>query len=223
MLTSFHKKGNFLKKLLLLLLIFIFFSEELFAKTTKVKRIVHLENIYKKVSKKTNINKKALRKAFTYYKKNYKKKALSKNYLAIADYTKTAKQKRLFIINLNNGYVFKHKVAHGKRSGKFGGKVKKSSNKRHTYMTPYGFFKIGSHVGKTQKKRYKYLSVKGLQWNNKKVGLPSRKGGRDIIVHPAKYVNSGGRSHGCFAICPKDRVAVFKRLKTALLYSYTGR
>jgi len=212
-----------LKKSLLFLVLFVFLSGEIFAKTTTSKRIIHLEKIYKKVAKKTNISKKALRRAFTYYKKNYKRKALSKNYLAIADYTKTARHKRLYIINLNNGYVFRHKVAHGKHSGSIGGRVKKSSNKRNTNMTPYGFFKVGSYVGKTKKKHYKYLSIKGLQWNNKKVGLPSRKGGRDIIVHPAKYVNGGGRSHGCFAICPKDRRAVFKRLKRALLYSYTGR
>ena len=212
-----------MKKIGLLLLLCLFFTGTLFAKHGDYAKRVHLERIYKKVAKKTNINKKALRKAFTYYKKNYKKRSLSRNYLAIADYTKPAKQKRLFIINLNNGYVFKHKVAHGKRSGRVGGKVRRSSNKRNSNMTPYGFFKIGSRVGRTHKKHYKYLSVKGLQWSNKKVGLPSRKGGRDIIVHPAKYVNRGGRSHGCFAICPKDRKVVFKRLKRALLYSYTGR
>ena len=201
----------------------VFFSGELVAKTTWSKRNIHLEKIYKQVSKKTNISKKALRKAFTYYKKNYKRKSLSKNYLAIADYTKSARKKRLFIINLNNGYAFKHKIAHGKRSGVIGGKVKRSSNKRNSYMTPYGFFKVGSSVGKTKKKHYRYLSVKGLQWSNRKVGKPSRKGGRDVIIHPAKYVNRGGRSHGCFAICPNDQWKVFKRLKTALLYSYTGR
>ncbi len=201
----------------------VFFSGELVAKTTWSKRNIHLEKIYKQVSKKTNISKKALRKAFTYYKKNYKKKALSKNYLAIADYTKSARTKRLFIINLNNGYVFRHKIAHGKYSGAIGGKVKRSSNKRNSYMTPYGFFKVGSSVGKTKKKHYRYLSVKGLQWSNRKVGKPARRGGRDVIIHPAKYVNRGGRSHGCFAICPRDQWKVFKRLKTALLYSYTGR
>ena len=201
----------------------IFLSGELLAKGTFSKRSIHLEKIYKQVSKKTTISKKALRKAFTYYEKNYKKKALSKNYLAIADYTKSAREKRLFIINLNNGYVFKHKIAHGKRSGAIGGRVKRSSNKRNSYMTPYGFFKVGSSVGKTRKKHYRYLSVQGLQWSNRKVGKPSRKGGRDVIIHPAKYVKNGGRSHGCFAIRPKDQWKVFKRLKTALLYSYTGR
>jgi len=183
----------------------------------------HLNKIYKKVLKKSNINKRALRKAFAYYKKNQYKKKLSKRYLAIADYTKTARQRRLYIINLYNGKVYRHKVAHGKHSGKIGGKVRHSSNKCGTKMTPYGFFKVGTHVGKTKKRHYRYLSVKGLQWSNRKVGFPSRKGGRDIIVHPAKYVKSGGRSYGCFAIQPRGMWRVFKQLKSALLYSYTGR
>ena len=212
-----------MKKFLLLLLISLVFSGNLMAKGISKKQATHLHKIYKRVAKKSNISKRALKKAFAFYRKNQKKKGLSKNYLAIADYTKTAKHKRLYIINLKNGKVYRHKIAHGKRSGAIGGKVKKSSNKRGTHMTPYGFFKVGSHIGKTKKKRYRYLSVKGLQWSNRKVGYPSRRGGRDVIVHPAKYVKRGGRSHGCFAVQPKDMWIIFKRLKRALLYSYTGR
>ena len=88
-----------------------------------------LNHTYKKVSKNTNINKKALKKAFSYYKKNQKKKKLSTKYLAIADYTKSAKHKRLYIINLHKGSVSRYKVAHGKCSGVIGGKVRRSSNK----------------------------------------------------------------------------------------------
>jgi len=182
-----------------------------------------LDYVYKKVAKKTNINKKALKKAFAFYKKNQKRKKLSSKYLAIADYTKSARDKRLYIINLQKGSVHRYKVAHGKRSGKIGGKVKRSSNKRKSKMTPYGFFKVGTKVGKTKKKKYRYLSVKGLQKSNRKVGYPTCKGGRDVIIHPAKYVNGGGRSHGCFAIRPQDKWKVFAKLKQALLYSYTGR
>jgi hypothetical protein len=183
----------------------------------------HLDKIYKKVARKSNINKRALKRAFSYYKKNRKKKSLSTKYLAIADYTKTARQKRLYIISLKDGRIYRHKIAHGKRSGSVGGKVKHSSNRAGSYMTPYGFFKVGSSIGKTKKKHYRYLSVKGLQRSNRKVGYPTRKGGRDVIVHPANYVKSGGRSHGCFAIQRRDMWAVFKRLKSALFYSYTGR
>ncbi|HIM93604.1 MAG TPA: hypothetical protein EYM49_01020 [Campylobacterales bacterium] len=193
------------------------------SKKLNQKQVRKLNKIYKKISKKTNINKRALKKAFSYYKKNKYKKSLSSKYLAIADYTKKAKNKRLYIINLKNGAVHKHKVAHGKYSGRVGGKVKRSSNRRNSKMTPYGFFKVGSRVGRTKKKGYKYLSVKGLERSNKKVGYPTRHGGRDVVVHTAQYVNSGGRSHGCFAIPPRDKNRVFAKLKKALLYSYTGR
>jgi len=182
-----------------------------------------INKIYKKVAKKTHINKKALSRAFRYYKKNKSRKGLSSKYLAIADYTKTARKKRLYIISLKNGKTYQYKVAHGKYSGKIGGKVRRSSNRRNSKMTPYGFFKVGSKVRRTRKKRYQYLSVKGLQRSNRKVGVPARYGGRDVVLHPAKYVNRGGRSHGCFSICPKDRYRIFSKLKRALLYSYTGR
>lgn len=202
------------------MLLILLFNEMVFAKDYNKR---HLQKIYKQVAKKSNINKIALKNAFSYYVKNKRKKALSSKYLAIADYTKTARQKRLYIINLKNGKIYRHRIAHGKRSGSIGGRVRRSSNRVGSCMTPYGFFKIGSRVGKTKKKHYCYLTVKGLQRSNRKVGYPSRKGGRDVIVHPASYVKRGGRSHGCFSIERKDMWVVFKRLKNTLFYSYTGR
>jgi len=204
----------------ILLIVMLLFASEVSAKTLTT---WHINQIYKKVYKHSNINKKALKRAFAYYKKNYRTKRLSQKYLAIADYTKTARKKRLYIINLQKGSIYRYKVAHGKYSGAIGGRVKRSSNRRNSKMTPYGFFKVGSFIGKTKKKHYRYLTVKGLQWSNRKVGLPARKGGRDVIIHPAKYVNRGGRSHGCFSICPRDKWNVFAKLKKALFYSYTGR
>jgi ribosomal protein S8 len=198
----------------------------LFLSTTiEAKRLSnwHLDRVYHKVSKNSNINKQALKDAFYYYKKNRYKKKLSKQYMAIADYTKVSGSQRLYIINLRTAKVYRHKIAHGRRSGAKGGRVWRSSNKLQSNMTPYGFFRVGSWQGITAKKKYHYLPIKGLQWNNKKVGLPTRKGGRDIVLHTASYVNRGGRSLGCFAIKPQDRGVVFKKLKTALLYSFTGR
>jgi hypothetical protein len=183
----------------------------------------HLTKIYRKVAKSSSVNKRALKEAFDYYKKYKKIKRLSKEYLAIADYTKTSNIKRLYTIRLSDGKVYRYFVSHGLRSGAKGGRVWRSSNKPNSNMTPYGFFKVGSFEGITSKKRYPYLSIKGLQWYNKKVGFPLRKGGRDIVLHTANYVNYEGRSLGCFAIKPKDRSSVFNKMKTALLYSYTGR
>jgi outer membrane biosynthesis protein TonB len=187
--------------------------------TPKSKR---LAKTYRKVYARGVVSRKALREAFQYYQKNAKRERLNKSYLAVADYTKSAMKNRLHIINLNTGRVYSYKVAHGKYSGPKGGRVYRTSNRRNSYKTSKGFFKVGHKEGVTLKKRYRYLSVTGLQKANRKVGLPTRMGGRDIVLHTAKYVNSGGRSHGCFAIRPQDKKAVFSKLKGALLYSYAG-
>lgn len=215
-----------MKTIIILLTILLFSTTQCSAKNSYKSRYVsvsHLHKILKKVKQTSNVSQRALNRAFKYYEKNRYKKRLSPDYIAIADYTKVAMEKRLYIINLRSGEVDGHRVAHGKNSGARGGRVWRSSNTRHTYMTPYGFFKVGVDEGITTKKRYDYLSVEGLEKINRKVGESPRNGGRDILLHTAKYVNWGGRSYGCFAIAPQDKKLVFNRLKRALLYSYTGR
>lgn len=176
-----------------------------------------LYNVFQKVKRTSNISTKALAKTFHYYEKNRYRKHLSPDYLAIADYTKLASQKRLFIINLHTGRVRKHLVAHGLKSGAKGGRVWRASNKEGSLKTPTGFFKVGSKEGTTWRKKYKYLGIEGLEWKNRN----ARK--REIILHTASYVAKGGRSYGCFAIKPQDRWQVFSRLKRALLFSYVGK
>jgi len=219
-----------MKKLIILFSLLTLISTNIYAKNSYGRKykgsyvsVAHLHTIFDRVKRTSNVSQRALSQAFTFYEKNRYKKRLSPDYIAIADYTKTAMQKRLYIIDLHNGRVHRHMVAHGKNSGLKGGRVWRSSNVVNSYMTPYGFFKVGSREGITYRKKYKYLSVQGLEWSNRKVGEPTRKGGRDILLHTAKYVANGGRSYGCFSIRPQDKRAVFNRIKTALLYSYTGR
>jgi len=219
-----------MKKLIILLSLLTLISSNSYAKNSYNNKykgshvsISHLHKIFEKVKRNSTVSQKALSEAFTYYEKNRYKKKLSADYIAIADYTKSAMKKRLYIINLHSGVVNNHMVAHGKNSGSKGGRVWRSSNVVNSYMTPYGFFKVGYREGVTYKKKYKYLSVQGLEWSNRKVGESTRSGGRDILLHTAKYVANGGRSYGCFSIRPQDKRAVFNRIKTALLYSYTGR
>jgi len=178
--------------------------------------ISHLHKIFNRVKRTSDVSQYALSKAFNYYEKNRYKKHLSPHYIAIADYTKLATTKRLYIINLHSGKVYRHLVAHGKNSGAMGGRVWSASNRLNSFKTPTGFFKVGRREGLTSK-RYKYLGIEGLEWKNRN----ARK--REILLHTAKYVKWGGRSGGCFAILPKDKKMVFDRLKTALLYSYVGR
>ncbi|CAA6810147.1 MAG: Unknown protein [uncultured Sulfurovum sp.] len=178
--------------------------------------IAHLKYIYNKVKRTSSVSEKALAKTFHYYEKNRYAKYLSPNYLAIADYTKFASQKRLFIINLHTGEVNKHLVAHGLNSGARGDRVWSAGNQAGSYKTPTGFFKVGYKEGITFRKKYDYLGLDGLEWKNRNAKQ------REIILHTASYVGSLGRSHGCFAIEPKDKREVFSRMKSALLFSYVG-
>jgi len=178
--------------------------------------VAHLHYVFKKVKGSSNVSEKALAKTFDYYENNRYVKHLSPNYIAIADYTKLASQKRLYIINLHTGNVKSHLVAHGLNSGAKGGRVWRGSNRAGSYKTPTGFFKVGHKEGITTRKKYNYLSLDGLEWKNRN----AKK--REIILHTASYVSRAGRSHGCFAIQPKDRWQVFSRMKRALLFSYVG-
>ncbi|CAA6821304.1 MAG: Unknown protein [uncultured Sulfurovum sp.] len=178
--------------------------------------VSHLHYIFNQVKQNSNVSEKALAKTFFYYEKNRYAKHLSPNYIAIADYTKLASEKRLFIINLHTAEVRQHDVAHGINSGAKGDRVWSAGNQAGSYKTPTGFFKVGAKEGITSKKRYDYLGLEGLEWKNRN----AKK--REIILHTAAYVNWEGRSRGCFAIKPSDKWQVFSRMKRALLFSYAG-
>ena len=209
-----------MKKLILLTLTLVLFSTNSIARNTYHKNtyvgVANLHKIFEKVKRNSDVSEKALADAFAYYEKNHYKKRLSPYYIAVADYTKVALHKRLYIINLHTGKVSRYLVAHGINSGKKYGRVINAGNAKGSLKTPTGFFKVGVKEGVTTKKRYNYLSVYGLEKKNKN----ARK--RQILLHTAWYVARAGRSYGCFAIEPKEKYHVFSKLKTALLYSYTG-
>ena len=181
-----------------------------------------LARVYARILQSGKVNKGALQKAFKYYEDNRYSRELSSKHMAIADYTQTALTRRLHIIDLKAGNVKSYQVAHGRRSGPVGGRVHTVSNVVGSNKTSQGFFKVGFKEGRTRTKGYDYLPIEGLESGNRKVGLPTRLGGRDVIVHTASYVESGGRSNGCFAIRPQDKRQVFGKLKGALLLSYAG-
>lgn len=210
-------------KLLITVIMILTFSSTLSSATGPYLTLYRLHQVFNSVKKHSDVSQKALARTFAYYEKYRYIKHLSSQYISIADYTKTALQRRLYIINLYTGEINSYLVAHGVNSGAKGGRVWRSSNRRGSHKTPYGFFKIGFKEGKTTKKGYDYLSVRGLEWSNRNAGLSPRKGGRDILVHTASYVARAGRSHGCFAIRPEDKLSVFPKLKGSLFYSYTGR
>lgn len=181
-----------------------------------------MARVYARLLQSGKVSKPALQKAFKYYENNRYSRELSDRHMAIADYTQAALARRLHIIDLKSGNVKSYQVAHGRRSGPVGGRVHSVSNAVGSNKTSQGFFKVGFKEGRTRTKGYPYLPIEGLESANRKVGLPTRLGGRDVIVHTASYVESGGRSNGCFAIRPQDRRMVFGKLKGALLLSYAG-
>ena len=181
-----------------------------------------LVQVFNKVAASGKVDRKALVRAFKYYQENKKSSGLAQTHIAIADYTKLATTKRLHIINLNTAGVTSVQVAHGRKSGPIGGRVTSTSNANGSNKTTKGFYKVGTKEGRTSRKGLPYLAVQGLESGNRLVGLPPRKGGRDIIIHTAGYVASGGRSLGCFSIRPQDKRLVFNKLKGVLFYSYVG-
>lgn len=178
--------------------------------------VSHLHYVFNKVKESSTVSQKALARAFDYYKTHRYSKKLSPNFLAIADYTKSGFEKRLFIIDLHKGTCKRYLVAHGRKSGVRGGRVWHASNRAGSHKTPTGFFKIGSKEGITTRKKYNYLPLDGLEYKNRN----AKK--RQIILHTAAYVDGAGRSKGCFAIAPEAREQVFSQMKQALLFSYTG-
>ena len=210
-----------MKKIILLLTLTLFiFPTSSIARTTYYKSayvsVAHLHKIFEKAKRNSDVSEKALADAFAFYEKNRYRRRLSSEYIAVADYTKVALHKRLYIINLHTGKVSRYLVAHGVNSGAKYGRVISAGNAKGSLKTPTGFFKVGVKEGITTKKRYKYLSVDGLERQNRN----ARE--RQILVHTASYVSRAGRSYGCFAIEPKDKSQIFSKLKKALLYSYTG-
>lgn len=210
------------RKFLLFLSMFLF-AVSLHARTAYLESkssyyisVSKLHAVFNSVKKNSDVSQKALANAFYYYEKNRHHKKLSPKYLAIADYTKLASQKRLYIINLHTAEVLKFMVAHGRNSGEVGDRVWNASNIMGSYQTPTGFFKVGYEEKITTTKGYDYLDLDGLEWKNRNAK------NREIILHTASYVQTQGRSKGCFAIKPEDKWQVFSRLKNALLFSYVG-
>lgn len=122
--------------------------------------------------------------------------------LSIIDFSKPSTQKRLFILDMNNGtLMFNTLVAHGRRSGEL--IATRFSNRINSLMSSLGFYLTGEpFIG-----QHGYsLTLEGKEkgWNDNAFH-------RRIIMHPAGYVSEEhirqwgylGRSEGCPAI-PED-------------------
>lgn len=119
--------------------------------------------------------------------------------LTICDYTKSSKQKRLYVLDMVNGKVLYHSyVSHGKNSGaEF---ATSFSNKAESHKSSLGFMVTGdTYMGK---------SGYSLHLDGKEKGFNDRVRDRAVVMHGSRYVSSTrasegdemGRSFGCPAV-----------------------
>ncbi len=133
----------------------------------------------------------------------FKKMNLHNPIMAIADFSQSSKNKRLYVIDLIEKKILMHTyVAHGRNSGEEF--AKKFSNTNSSYQSSLGFYRtLGTYIGKHGLS----LKLEGVE-----KGINDRAFERAIVMHGADYVsenfikNTGrlGRSQGCPAVSLAD-------------------
>lgn len=112
----------------------------------------------------------------------------------VVDFTKPSSQKRLQVIEMNEGKVLLDTwCAHGTNTG--GLYAKYFSNKIGSHQSSLGTYKTnGTYISKKFKRA---LIIDGLE-----KGFNDKARVRAIVVHGSNYIGNGktGRSWGCFAV-----------------------
>lgn len=140
--------------------------------------------------------------------------------LTIADFSKVSSQKRLYIINVEEGKILYHTlVAHGRNSGLQ--YATDFSNKPESFKSSLGFYvTMNSYYGD---KGYS-LKLKGVE-----KGINDRAYDRAIVLHGSDYVsaqfanNKGyiGRSLGCPSVPVKQSAGIINTIKNgSVLFIY---
>jgi hypothetical protein len=167
--------------------------------------------------------------AFDYAWKGYqrlldKKMITRAAYLTICDFSQSSRQKRLYIIDVENSKLLINTyVAHGKNSGaEF---ATQFSNKSESLQSSLGFYiTSGTYIGQHG------LS---LRINGVDPGYNDHALERSIVIHGAAYVNGArvksgmymGRSWGCPAVPEKESANIITTIKNGtclFLYHPSG-
>jgi hypothetical protein len=132
--------------------------------------------------------------------------------MAIVDFSKPSSEPRFHLVDLQNGTVDSHFVAHGRGSDPdHSGFVERFSNDFGSYASSNGTYVTGDYYNG------KYglsMKVRGLDWSNYNAEP------RAIVIHNAWYAEDDmiplhgklGRSEGCFAMSRKSQYEVMRRL-----------
>jgi L,D-transpeptidase-like protein len=135
-----------------------------------------------------------------------------RDFIGVADFSLPSRAPRFHLVNLADGSVRSHLVAHGRGSDpSHTGWLERFSNEPHSNATSAGAYRTGSlYVGAHGRS----MRLEGLDPTN------SNALSRAIVVHGAWYVNervigySGmlGRSQGCFAVADSSLPEIMARL-----------
>ena len=162
----------------------------------------YITQVYDKMDlSKTGLELDVFRKAVIgYYNlKDGQKLSSDKNIISIADFTKTSRSKRLWIVDLDSQkLLFNTFVAHGQGSGN--DMATSFSNTPNSHQSSMGFYLTNeTYFGKHGLS----LKLDGMD-----EGYNTNARARAVVVHGAEYVSTGtikqlgrlGRSHGCPAV-----------------------
>ncbi len=138
-------------------------------------------------------------------------KLIKQDILTLIDFSKSANQKRLWIIDLKNNKVLKHTlVAHGRNTGEE--YASKFSNTPESNQSSLGFYVTGStYVGKHGTSLKLHGMEKGINDNAER---------RAIVMHAAEYVSESFikrvgrlcRSQGCPAVPVEEHKEIIQTL-----------
>ena len=147
-----------------------------------------------------------------YLKLKEQNKLEKESILTVIDFTKSSKEKRLFVIDLEaKKMLFNELVAHGMNTG--ADYAKYFSNNRHSNQSSLGFFVTGEPY--KGKKGYS-LKLYGLEKNFNDLAFE-----RGVVMHGADYVSEKfikqngrlGRSFGCTAVSQEVNSFIINAIK----------
>lgn len=141
-----------------------------------------------------------------------KGKLANPDVLTIADYSQSAKKKRLFVIDVKNGkLLFNTFVSHGRNSGSE--YASDFSNSQHSNKSSMGFMLTAE--------TYTGTAGYSLKLDGLEEGINNQVRIRNIVMHGSKFVNyeriyergTIGNSLGCPAIPLSDHKQVIDKIK----------
>ena len=143
---------------------------------------------------------------------SHRYQARARDVMGIVDFSKASSEARFHLVDLMNGTVESHLVAHGRGSDPdHSGFVERFSNAFGSYATSNGAYTTGDYY---EGKYGLSMKVQGLDWSN------SNAEARAIVIHNAWYAEPEmiaqhgklGHSEGCFAFSRASQWDVMRRL-----------